>query len=351
MDAAIDRYGVIVYPPGRRYFYANFGYGVLERIVERAARRPYADVLRETVLKPLALSNTMVSDGAKIDGHTAALRYGADGKAIAAYTFDHVGASGVWSSARDLLRFGMFHLGQDASGTKPPLTRKTRRLMQRAHADGDGPGRVRGLGWGINENLDGWRQVAHTGSMPGVATILSLYPDVQAAVVVLANVSNSAAVARIERALRAAILPLRPTTEPTAARGTAPGPGTSRSLPSALTGGWIGLIQLPDGPVETELEVLANGDARLRVGDQPAVGIDGLRMSDGWLTGRAMLRLRGPDAAPEAVRMDNRGTITLAHRGDRLSGWISVVSPAVPTYGAVSYPMQIRKAKLRSVLE
>jgi len=346
MDTAISRHGIIVYPPGERFLYSNFGFGVLERILERVDGRTYAEVLRRTVLDPLGLRETAVSDGAGVDGRAAAVRYGNDREALAPYTFDHVGASGVWSSARDLIRFGMFHLGHDANGRGRAISRGTRDQMQRQHAPADGPQRGRGLGWAIAD-VDGWRQVAHTGSMPGVATVLSLYPESDTAIVVLTNINNSQAGARMERALREAVLKKRD-----AHRGDAPPsqPPPTTPLQSVIGGRWSGSIHLPSGEtLPLELTVDGAGTARLRAGSDPEAGIENARFTNGSFIGRTALRLVGPDAAPEDRRFDNRVGITVILRGgNRLSGWVSSISTATPAYGAVSFAVQLTKIEQTS---
>ena len=339
MDTAISRYGIIVYPPGERFLYSNFGYGVLERILERVDGRPYADVLRRTVLEPLGLGETIVSDGANLEGR-AALRYGNDRVAVLPYSFDHIGASGVWSSARDLIRFGLFHLGHDPGGRPRAISRGTRERMQRQHAPADGPLRGRGLGWAV-ANVDGWRQVAHTGSMPGVATILALYPAADTAIVVLTNINNSQAVARMERALREAVVPKRD------GSNGAETPAPPTPLQSVIGGRWSGSVHLPSGEtIPLELTIGSDGAARLRAGTDPESIVENARFTNGSFIGRTALRLAGPDAAPEDKRMDNRVGMTLFLRdGNRLSGWISSISTAVPPYGAVSFAVQLTKVE------
>ena len=347
MDTAIGRYGVIVYPPGERFVYSNFGFGVLERIIERAAGGTYDDAMRRLLLEPLGLKATVVSDGAGLDGSRAALRYANDQQPIAPYTFDHVGASGVWSSARDLIRFGMFHLGHDTARATPPLSRATRVAMQQSVAPADAPGRARGLGWGIVESVDGTRQVSHTGSMPGVSTILTLYPEHDVAIVALTNISNSPATARLERALREAVLPRAEsptgTPEPRPA-DSGQQPATPPSFGSALGGHWGGTITLPTGEtIAVELRVGDDNVVRMKVGSGADEPLAGARLTNNWLSGRLPTALIGPDAAPADRRMQNNSTISLAIRGNRLSGWVSSISTANPPYGAVSFPIRLTK--------
>lgn len=354
MDEAISRYGIVVYPPGERFFYSNFGYGVLERILERVGGQPYADVLRDVVLQPLGLHATTVSDGAGLDGRRAAIRYGTDGNPIRPYTFDHVAASGVWSSARDLVRFGLFHLGQDADGVEPVLSRRTRRRMQERHASADSPGQTRGLGWGNSRGVYGYRRVAHTGSMPGVSTVLSLYPDAGVAVVVLTNTNNGRAVARIERQLAAAVLPLRPGTS--AAEQLRSTGGAATVAPSApagspnltsIRGHWAGIARVGGREVPVSLTIGEDADIRVRIGPGQEARVVGARIHNRWFTGGAAAPLAPPDAAPPE-HPAHRTLFTLIRRGERLTGWATAVSTADPTFGAVSFSVELRRTAPRA---
>ena len=49
------------------------------------------------------------------------MRYAANGARVPFYTFDHPGGSAVWSSAHDLVRFGMWHLHDKLPVRKTPL--------------------------------------------------------------------------------------------------------------------------------------------------------------------------------------------------------------------------------------
>jgi CubicO group peptidase (beta-lactamase class C family) len=353
MDEAISRYGIVVYPPGERFFYSNFGYGVLERILERVGGRPYAEVLRDVVLQPLGLQSTIVSDGAGLDAGRAAVRYGTDGDPIRPYTFDHVAASGVWSSARDLVRFGLFHLGQDADGTGPVVSRRTRRRMQERHATADSPGQTRGLGWGNSRGVYGYRRVAHTGSMPGVSTVLSLYPDAGVAVVVLTNTNNGRVVAQIERQLAAAVLPLRPGTSAAeqlrstggAATVVSSAPAGSPNL-SSIRGHWAGIARVAGRDVPLALTVGDEADVRVRIGAGPEARVVGARIHNRWFTGGTSAPLAPPDAAPPE-HAAHRTLFTLTRRGQRLTGWATAVSTADPTFGAVSFSVELQRSAAR----
>src|SRR5690606_41100347 len=48
-DQGIERYGVLVSPPGEVYQYSNLGYGILERIVEQVHGGDYAELMQQHV--------------------------------------------------------------------------------------------------------------------------------------------------------------------------------------------------------------------------------------------------------------------------------------------------------------
>ncbi|MDX2061001.1 MAG: serine hydrolase domain-containing protein, partial [Gemmatimonadales bacterium] len=120
MDEAINRYAITVYPPGKVYNYSNLGYGVLDEVIARASGQTAEEFMRQEVFAPLGLPSATVGTGSGLEN--AALRYDANRKPIAPYDFDHRGASAVYISAHDLVRFGMFHLKDHLKDQRPILS-------------------------------------------------------------------------------------------------------------------------------------------------------------------------------------------------------------------------------------
>jgi CubicO group peptidase (beta-lactamase class C family) len=96
----IRRYGQILLPPGQRFRYSNLGYGLLGHIGARLTGQSYAAFMHAEVFAPLGMTRTSVGVGPD-ERHDYAVRYGTDGSRLPYYTFDHDGASAVFSSARD----------------------------------------------------------------------------------------------------------------------------------------------------------------------------------------------------------------------------------------------------------
>ena len=97
------------------------------------------------------------------------------------YDFDHRVDRRCTRGAPRLIRFGMFHLKNHLPDQRAILNDTTIDLMQRAV-----PPATYGLGWIVTER-EGQRIVAHTGGMPGVQTVLAMYPTEDIAIVVLTN--------------------------------------------------------------------------------------------------------------------------------------------------------------------
>ena len=204
MDEIIAQHALLTAPPGRRYVYSNLGYGILERIIERVSGRSYEDVLRRGIFVPLGLQAASVPD---VPSEREARRYGAGARPLPFYTLGHRGASSVYASAHDLALFGIAHLDpRREEAAARILSPRSLAEMQRVQTPGL-PGAGYGLGWRIEENRSRLRQVGHTGGMPGVTTVLSLYPSERTVVVVLTNTRSPAAL-RVARQIAAHLMPL-----------------------------------------------------------------------------------------------------------------------------------------------
>ncbi|MGQ0538495.1 MAG: serine hydrolase domain-containing protein [Gemmatimonadaceae bacterium] len=323
MDSTIRRYGVAVYPPGEAYQYSNLGYGILDYVIARASRLSYADFMRREVFAPLALMRTSVGLPAGLN-FQAAQRYDSANRAIPYYTFDHAGASEVYSSANDLVRFGMFHLGARVPQQRRILAPETLKEMQR-EAAAESPGYGRGLGWSVRKML-GVRQVSHSGAMPGVSTFLALYPEDGVVVVVLMNKSVPAATEAIATELSASVIPFfaNGLRLARAAPRSSPLPAVDSAQLHEVVGEWRGFVYTDADSVVATLAVPDAGTPRLSVRDEPFVELSGFTLQSGVLGGRAAAQFANGDAA----RQTHQIGLWLRAREGRLSGYAAALATA-----------------------
>jgi len=334
MAETIRRYGIRVFAPGEVYQYSNLGYGIIDDIIARVSGKTYARFLRDEVFGPLGLDHSSVDIGPGLEG-LAAERY-ESGQPVPFYAFDHPGASAVYASARDLVRFGMFHLGNKLDGQKPILSAELLAAMTDKQAS-LAPDKGYCIGWRVEADDNGFRSVSHTGGMPGVSTKLRLLPTENIAVCVLAN-GRAAGVYAIDDDILAAVLPryaetLKARQKP---RPTPPPPSAKFNAPPVLLGTWEGRVKTYDGEMPFEVVFEADGDVRVRFKDGLETLLNNVRLNWGMLEGVCYGSIRTEDArrAPHVLQF------RLKLRGDRMYGFVSASSER---WFALSSAVELKK--------
>ena len=342
-DDTIGRYGILVNPPGAVYQYSNFGYGVLDRIIARVSGRSYAEYMRAEVFEPLGMRDTSVHVPRETRDRVAE-RYNAEGQPIPYYDFDHDGGSAVYASAHDLVRFGMFHLGDTVATQKPVLSDAARASMQRIETPSQSSDRY-GLGWSIGEEW-AMRRIWHTGSMPGVTTMLNLYPDVDLVTVVLLNTANPTARGRIAQALVAPHRPSQPLSAiqaQNAARNEIPSARPPFTPTPELIGEWTGTLKTWDRRMPFTMRVEADGDIKINIGMFWTL-LNAVSWNRDHLTGRFVDRIPTADA----MRHSHNIALDLRLRDGKLSGSATAQTDRQPMHFALSSYVEIVKQKDRA---
>ena len=101
----------LLFTPGTAVSYSNFGFDLLAAALSAAAQKPYPDLLAERVPKPLGLAETTFAPSG--DQTPRLMRgHGFDGKGLPVVPAGEVivGSGGLYSTARDLLRWLEWHL-------------------------------------------------------------------------------------------------------------------------------------------------------------------------------------------------------------------------------------------------
>jgi len=344
MDTTISRYGILVNAPGDVYQYSNLGYGILDHIISRVSGQSYAEYMRAEVFQPLGLTHTSVDVAPSLEPHVAQ-RYDAKLRPIPFYTFDHPGGSAVYSSAHDLVRFGMFHLKNRLPDQQRILADSTIDAMQRIYTP-DTTNSGYGLGWLIARDDNGYRRISHSGGMPGVATVLNLYPSENLAVVVLTNKSDGAPF-RIAEEIAAALLPRYAAARAdrrarqAAAAPTAPPPFP----PAELAGAWTGTIRTYDGTTSISLLFQPDGDVHVTLGSQLKTLLSGASYASGQLTGRFL----GAIPTEEQRRHPYSVLLNVRLRDGALRGQASAMSTEDPVYYALTSYVELRRVADRAL--
>jgi CubicO group peptidase (beta-lactamase class C family) len=173
--SALAQIPALAGPPGTAYAYSSAGYICLAAAVEQAAGQPLPEFAAQRIFIPLGMGSTCYWPG------PAPAPPGAAPLAAAHPAPLSLGDGGVWSAARDLLRWSQA-LNTDELGISP--------LMQTPGGLDDGT--PVGYAWGMGvRSHGGYRVYRHGGGWPGLRALLARIPDLNQSLVIIALSDNS----------------------------------------------------------------------------------------------------------------------------------------------------------------
>jgi CubicO group peptidase (beta-lactamase class C family) len=335
-DERIRRYGFLLRAPGETHEYSNLGYMVLAQAIERQAGGSFARFLGDEVFAPLGMKHSWL--GVRPEGcEAAAVGYGEDGEPVRERTELHGGAGGIFASARDLLRFGLYHLGQRTEDQKTILSPQSLERMHRPSAR-TGPLSWYGLGWRTEEGAFGAPALLHTGQSGGATACLVLVPEARLCVVALANAASDLPWVVTEEIVASRV--------PRAAAAPQPAPGhelfgRSEYAPGAQwLGHWEGSVSTYERDIPVELWFDDSGAIRVQLEDQPVAVAGGVRIEDGYLRGSIDGDLGTSDTKGCRYRLHFK----LRLRGDGvLNGSLTAGSAAGERVFTLSHWMEVRR--------
>ena len=173
-NALIDQFSAapLLFEPGDRYSYSNSGYILLGSIVEAVTGQSYYDALDALVLAPAGVSGEFCLCR-NLPGYPDATAFERRGdRFIPAPAIDPsqtFSAAGVRATPHGLLKWS------EALMSGRILGPETLDRMWTPVVPTRNPGESFALGWLVHD-VDGVRQVAHDGTMPGVVSYLLLTP-------------------------------------------------------------------------------------------------------------------------------------------------------------------------------
>jgi CubicO group peptidase (beta-lactamase class C family) len=182
-------------PPGSRYEYSNYAFGLLGRIVALVSAMPYEQYLDREILRPLGMRSTtlQVTDVAserRAQGYRR-LPGGEYAKEVPLPQGVFGAMGGLWTSAEDLGRYIAFHLdafpARDGAETGPVRRSSVREMNAPAWfnqvsgslVNGQPFARVASYGYGLGVAADCrfGQIVSHGGGLPGFGSHMAWLPE------------------------------------------------------------------------------------------------------------------------------------------------------------------------------
>jgi CubicO group peptidase (beta-lactamase class C family) len=302
IDSEIERYGVLVWPPGEVFDYSNLSYGIMGDVVARVSGESFESYLRTAIFQPLNMQDCYLVPGGTAKRTSAQYDQKTHTRSPSRVS-GHEGASGLHCSARDLLSFGMFNL-KEHLGPGSPLSIRD---IDDMHSAQPGTAGQYGFGWWIRQE-SGVEIISAQGGTSDAYALLELIPANEIAIVVIAN-SYSQLVSGLERQIISGLLPGSSADKHTS--GSQPG-GVSLA-PVTLAGKWSGQILTYKAPINITLD-LGNGSAQGEVDHRPGSTVTNVSLDDRHFYGQ----LPGEPGLPDSPTRPFIIELDLALHDDKL---------------------------------
>jgi CubicO group peptidase (beta-lactamase class C family) len=187
LESVIDRFGVIVGPPGEFFDYSNLGYGILGGVIARTSKRSYGEFIRRAVFEPLGMRDCEVAADGRVRGAAVGYQFGTSSTVASLYSATPA-ASRAFCSAHSLALFARALLNPS------PGARGWHALLPSSGVPADQTGTPSGTtysrGWWIQQDYVGTPSMVAQGGTPTTGAMLRLIPAERLAVVVLGNTGS-----------------------------------------------------------------------------------------------------------------------------------------------------------------
>ncbi|WP_263418047.1 serine hydrolase domain-containing protein [Terriglobus albidus] len=154
----------LVNPPGQHYAYSNFGYCVLGRVIEQVSGQPYAQFVRQSVLRVVGANDMRIATHRPAPNEVT--YYGQNGEQPYKPPITRMDSHGGWiATSHDMATF-LASLFAPADGSDAPalLSRESLTSM----TTGSDANHGYGCGLAINRAGNAW----HFGSLPGTLSLM-----------------------------------------------------------------------------------------------------------------------------------------------------------------------------------
>jgi CubicO group peptidase (beta-lactamase class C family) len=176
----------LVAEPGTKYSYSSYGYNLLGAVVEGVSGQSFGDYIKENIFKPLGMENSRMDDPVdvipfRVRGYRIIKNQIKNSEYVDMSS--RFAGGGTRSTVKDMLKYARGVISNKL------LKEKTSRMMFTSMATREGFLTRYGMGWAIAP-WNGHFRVSHSGSQQETRTYLLIFPKVNFAVAIGANLER-----------------------------------------------------------------------------------------------------------------------------------------------------------------
>jgi CubicO group peptidase (beta-lactamase class C family) len=182
----VVRQRALNFAPGDEYLYSNGGYTLLAVIVERVSGKSLRQFSEERIFKPLGMTRTHVHDDHNmiVPDRTSAYQMGREGWRISIPSFDTHGATSLFTTVGDLLKWQENFVTATVGSRKLLAEAETSAILNN--------GKPANYGYGIAvENYRGTPAFGHGGADAGYRADVVRFPAHRLAIAVACNFADA----------------------------------------------------------------------------------------------------------------------------------------------------------------
>jgi CubicO group peptidase (beta-lactamase class C family) len=172
------------FPVGERYRYSNLGFDLAGYILQTVSNRPFAECLKTMIFDPLRMTETTTATDVYVERVNRAIGH-LKGYETVPLKIPLIPSGGVYTSARDMAAYSLFHLNKGKVGDKHLLDQS---LWNEMHSFAQSGSYSLGIGGGeLRFGDTDIRMLTHSGGGFGFGSQFRFYPQAKLAWVALFN--------------------------------------------------------------------------------------------------------------------------------------------------------------------
>ncbi|MDG1728811.1 MAG: serine hydrolase [Algibacter sp.] len=174
----------LLFEPSTQFSYNTFGYVLLSEVMQKISKTDFNDLVKNTVFKPLGMTNTMLDDS-EIDVPNTSDFYRKKRVLSTPVANEYkVAGGGFLSTSEDLIKFGEEIISPTTVSKKALSEMLTSQILKSGKITGYG------IGFSVEYTKNNTHKYYHTGGGVGATTILLMYPKEGVVISILTNRSD-----------------------------------------------------------------------------------------------------------------------------------------------------------------